>query len=170
MQAFTLPVQPNNPGFLGEIEDMFANVSATYKTKLKGMGGLGIVLQPFPRVFGKFSAERGGNAMGLSHLDSDKYVLEIAGVYQKKEDDELMQRWGKEFTDQLSSHLKTVITKAKKAGAHIGEYNPYFMNDAGPDQDVMGSYQEAKKFAALQKALDPKGLFSKRAGGFKLKT
>jgi hypothetical protein len=41
------------------------------------------------------------------------------------------------------------------------------MNDAGTDQDVMGSYRDNKKFAALQKELDPSGLFSKRAGGFK---
>jgi len=107
--------------------------------------------------------------MGLSLLDSDKYVLEIAGVYQKKEDDEVMQSWGRDFTNQLSSRLKTVLANSKKAGVPVGEYNPYFMNDAGPDQDVMGSYKEARKFAALQKELDPKGLFSKRAGGFKLK-
>ena len=144
-------------------------MSATSTKKLNGFGGLGIVLQPFPRAFGKASEERGGNAMGLSKTDHDRFVLEIAGVYSKKEDDELMQAWGREFTDQLTSRLKTVVADAKRTGSSVGEYNPYFMNDAGTAQDVMGSYQDAKKFAALQKELDPKGLFSKRAGGFKLK-
>jgi hypothetical protein len=46
-------------------------------------------------------------------------------------------------------------------------YNPFFMNDAGPDQDVMSTYRDSKKFAALQREIDPKGLFSKRVGGYK---
>jgi hypothetical protein len=54
-----------------------------------------VVLQPFPRAFGKTSEKRGGNAMGLSKTDHDRFVLEIAGVYSKKEDDELMQAWGR---------------------------------------------------------------------------
>jgi FAD/FMN-containing dehydrogenase len=145
-------------------------VSKANTKKLKGFGGLGIVLQPFPRAFGKASDERGGNAMGLSGKENDRFVLEIAGVYNSKDDDEQMQAWGREFTDQLTSRLKTVVENAKRTGSSVGEYNPYFMNDAGPDQDVMGSYRDAKKFTTLQKELDPKGLFSKRAGGFKLKT
>jgi hypothetical protein len=121
-------------------------------------------------VFGKASEERGGNAMGLAFLDSDKYVLEITGVYQKREDDELMQRWGMDFTTELRTRLMTAVTNAKKAGKPIGEYNPYFMNDAGPDQNVMASYKEARKFAALQQQLDPKNLLNKRAGGYKFRT
>jgi hypothetical protein len=41
------------------------------------------------------------------------------------------------------------------------------MNDAGPDQDVMGSYKDSAKFKALQREVDPNGLWSKRAGGYK---
>jgi hypothetical protein len=107
--------------------------------------------------------------MGLSSKDHDRFVLEIAGVYSSKADDELMQAWGGEFTNQLTSRLKTIVANAKATGSFVGEYNPYFMNDAGTDQDVMGSYQDAKKFAMLQKELDPQGLFSRRAGGFKLR-
>jgi hypothetical protein len=108
--------------------------------------------------------------MGLSGQDHDRYVLEIAGVYSSKDDDDLMQAWGGEFTSHLTSRLKAVVATAKIKGVSVGEYNPYFMNDAGTDQDVMGSYKDAAKFAALQKELDPKGLFSKRAGGFKLRS
>jgi hypothetical protein len=42
-----------------------------------------------------------------------------------------------------------------------------FMNDAGTDQNVMGSYRDQTKFAALQKEVDPTGFFSKRVGGYK---
>lgn len=43
------------------------------------------------------------------------------------------------------------------------------MNDAGVDQDIMATYQDAQKFVLLQQQMDPTGLFSRRAGGFKYK-
>lgn len=41
------------------------------------------------------------------------------------------------------------------------------MNDAGPDQDVMATYKDSKKFMELRMSVDPEGLWSKRAGGYK---
>jgi hypothetical protein len=41
------------------------------------------------------------------------------------------------------------------------------MNDAAGDQDVTGSYREVSKLRALQKSVDPNGLFRTRAGGYK---
>jgi hypothetical protein len=41
------------------------------------------------------------------------------------------------------------------------------MNDAAGDQDVTGSYKDVAKFRALQKSVDPNGLWSTRAGGYK---
>ena len=129
-KTFTLPVQPNNPGWLGEIEDIWTNVSATHSKRLKGFGGLGLVLQPFPRAFGVATQARGGNSMDLRVTDHDRFVLEIPGVYTNKADDNTVQAWGKDFTDRLTEHLKT---------SAVGkEYNPFFGNDAGPDQDVLG--------------------------------
>jgi hypothetical protein len=56
---------------------------------------------------------------------------------------------------------------AKAKGFDVGEYNPFFMNDAGPDQDILSSYKDSKHFTHLQKEVDPKGFFSKRGGGYK---
>lgn len=102
--------------------------------------------------------------MGLSSLDKDRFILEIAGVYNKSEDDDLVQAMGKEFTNALTKKLKVAIQSKAVKGE---EYNPLFMNDAGPDQDVMASYKDSKKFMELQMNVDPEGLWAKRSGGYK---
>jgi hypothetical protein len=126
-----------------------------------------IAYQPFPRTIGQASAARGGNAMGLTANDKDRFILEIAGIYNKSEDDDLVLAMGKEFTDALNKQLGPLKTQAKAAGVEIEDYLPLFMNDAGPDQDVMATYKDVAKFKALQRSVDPNGLWSKRAGGYK---
>jgi hypothetical protein len=167
--TITLPIQPTNPGFLAEVEDIFTNVSAKYSTKFKGFGGMGLVFQPFPKAFGKAAEARGGNAMGLLGSDHDRYVLEIPGLYSNGADEKVMNAWVAEFMDRVQDRLKTVTVSLKAKGVTVGQYNPYFMNDAGPGQDVMSSYKDAAKFAKIQRSVDPDGLFSKRAGGYKFK-
>jgi hypothetical protein len=108
-QTVTLPVQLNNPKFLGEVEDMWNNITATNNKNSKGMVSHTIALQPFPRAFGKASEARGGNAMGLSSNDHDRIVLEIAGIYMNQADDELMLKIGKEFTDRVMAKVNEVV-------------------------------------------------------------
>jgi hypothetical protein len=76
-----------------------------------------------------------------------------------------------EFTEKITQRLKELkkagIPGAKGAAAKWEEYNPLFMNDAAIDQDVFATYRDNKKFSAIQSSVDPKGFFSKRAGGFK---
>jgi hypothetical protein len=78
---------------------------------MKGMGSIGLVLQPFPRSFGLWSNAKGGNAMGFSVEDHDRFVLEIPGVYTSKADDETMQEWSKAFTDATLARIKTVTVR-----------------------------------------------------------
>ena len=59
------------------------------------------------------------------------------------------------------------INNVQAKSKAVGTYKPYFMNGAGPDQDVFGSYKNYEKFAALQKQLVSNGFFTKRAGGYK---
>lgn len=49
-------------------------------------------------------------------------------------------------------------------------YNPLFMNDAAPDQDVYSSYGPASlaRLKSIKKVYDPTGFFTNRQGGFKL--
>jgi hypothetical protein len=127
-----------------------------------------LAFQPFNHIVGKSTEERGGNSMGLKGSDGDRFVIEIAGIYFRPADDKLVQDMGREFTDKLYAELADMTEKAKAQGTVPWEtYLPHFMNDAGPDQDVMSTYREKELFARLQKEIDPQGLFSKRAGGFK---
>jgi hypothetical protein len=183
-QTITLPVQHHNPNYIAEISNLFEQVGAEYTKKLQGVGGQTLVIQPFPKIFGKHSEARGGNALALSSTDHDRFVLEIAGLYSNKLDDALMIEWGRKFTNKLLEDLKIATVgiilftftripadqdqaDAKAKGISVGEYNPYFINYAGPDQDVFASYKHHEKFKRLQREIDPLGLFSKRAGGYK---
>jgi hypothetical protein len=49
-------------------------------------------------------------------------------------------------------------------------YNPLFMNDAAPYQDVYTSYGSTNlaRLKAAKKTYDPTGFFTNRQGGFKL--
>jgi hypothetical protein len=124
-----------------------------------------LAFQALPNTVGKASEERGGNAMGLSGKDQPRFILEIAGVWNSKADDETMWSMARQLTESLTGELGQMKAQGKAVG-----YNPLFMNDAGPDQDVMASYKDAAQFAKLQKAVDPTGFFSKRAGGYKYKS
>lgn len=53
--------------------------------------------------------------MGLTVNDKDRFILEIAGVYNKSEDDDLVLAMGKEFTDALTKKLKVQV-QSKAAG------------------------------------------------------
>jgi hypothetical protein len=107
--------------------------------------------------------------MGLSGTDHDRFVLEIATIWTNKAEDDLVKAMVRDITATLSLKLSEDKSKAKTSGRIIGDYNPFYMNDAGPDQDVMSSFKDAKKFAKLQKDMDPTGLWAKRAGGYKHK-
>lgn len=61
------------------------------------------------------SEKRGGNAMGLTASDPDRFVLEIAGIYQKAEDDKKVQDMGKEFTDLLLAESKAAQVSFEEA-------------------------------------------------------
>ncbi|KAF1989516.1 FAD-binding domain-containing protein [Aulographum hederae CBS 113979] len=169
-RTITLPTQKGNPGFFAEIESMWNEISAKHYKTAKGIVSHNIVAQPFPQAFGNESEARGGNAMGLTAKDKGRYVLEIAGLYVNDADAAMMQAVGKEFTDTLERHLQRTLRRNVLQASAVESYLPLFMNDAGSDQDVFGTYKEAAKIAALQKSVDPNGLWSKRAGGYKIRT
>jgi hypothetical protein len=165
-QSITLPHLPDNPSYYEQVDSIWNNITEKY---MKGRWNVAstIAFQPFPRTIGAASEARGGNAMGLSSKDHDRFIVEIAGIYTSAADDAAIQKMSQEYTEVLTRDLGKIRTNSRARGITVGEYNPAFMNDAGPDQDVMGSYRDVDKFAALQKELDPVGLWAKRAGGFK---
>jgi hypothetical protein len=145
---------------------MWSNITSKYlKNRLVSSA---LAFQPFPNTIGKASEERGGNSMGLRSTDKPRFVVEIAGLYMLPGDEDVVNKMSTEFTDSLLKQLDVIKANANAVGAPIEEYLPYFMNDAGPDQDVTSSYREVQLFAKLKKEIDPNGFFS-RTGGYKYK-
>jgi hypothetical protein len=147
-----------------EIHDKFAQIVAPYQLALRPTTEFSVDFQPLPSLFGSISETKGGNAMGLTGSDGDRVVLEIQGLWQLPEDDAVAYDLSKQLTDWLEVQVPLWLDEA---GMDPVMYLPLFMNDAAGDQGVTQSYRDYEKFKALQREIDPNGLFSVRAGGFK---
>jgi hypothetical protein len=120
-----------------------------------------IALQPFGPLIGRQSEKRGGNAMGLTGSDPARFIVEIAWLWKDKSLDADIARLSKEFAQKVQARGRAIAAKSSAKN-----YYPFFMNDAGADQDVTASYRNKAKFARLQKEMDPNGFWA-RTGSFK---
>lgn len=102
--------------------------------------------------------------MGLSASDPNRLILELQCSWASAIDDDLVYDLTREVTDWLETKIPEWNARAGISG---DAYMPYFMNDAMGDQNVTGSYRAYESLKALQRDIDPQGLFSSRAGGFK---
>lgn len=149
-----------------EISDKLAEVTAVFLNTLPVVRGVqfSVDFQPLPSVIGKKSESKGGNAMGLTASDPDRIVLIYQGAWNLPSDDEKAF----DIARKLTSWLDEVVPQwMDEAGIPKDTYLPLFLNDAMYDQPVLQSYRDYEKFKALQKSVDPQGLFSTRGGGFK---
>lgn len=103
--------------------------------------------------------------MGLSGSDPDRIVLEYQCKWSRKDDDEVLRGMAQEMTAWLESARPKWLAEAGIAAGN--NCMPYFMNDAAEDQKVVESYRDYEKLKALQRSIDPDGLFRTRLGGFK---
>jgi hypothetical protein len=101
--------------------------------------------------------------MGLGASDPERIILIFQGAWNFPDDDERVYGLAKEMTEWLDSVVPMWL---EEAGMEMG-YMPHFMNDAMRDQNVTASYKGYGTFKALQREVDPEGLWSGRAGGFK---
>jgi FAD/FMN-containing dehydrogenase len=149
-----------------EIRDYLANASALFLNTppLARAVQFSVDFQPLPSIIGRISETKGGNAMGLSSSDPDRIILIYQGAWNLPTDDELAYGIARQITAWLD---KVVPQWMEEAGISSDTYLPMFMNDAMYDQPVFQSYKDYAKFRALQRQVDPDGLFSTRAGGFK---
>lgn len=146
-----------------EIRDKLAEITKPFLTILRATSQFSADFQPLPSIIGAISESKGGNAMGLTASDPDRLILEIQGSWVLASDDTEGYSLSKKLTDWLDEQVPKWLAEAGMAS----QYLPLFMNDAAGDQDVTGSYKDVEKFRALQRSVDPKGLFSTRAGGYK---
>ena len=147
-----------------EIRDKLVQITAPFLTVLHPTSQFSVDFQPLPSIIGRISESKGGNAMGLTAADPDRLILDIQGSWTLTSDDTVAYSLSKQLTDWLDVQVPRWL---EEAGMSRHVYLPFFMNDAAGDQEVTKSYRDYKKFKALQKSVDPRGLFSVRAGGFK---
>jgi hypothetical protein len=126
-----------------------------------------IAFQAFPSVIGKQSAARGGNAMGLTAQDGNRFILEINFLWRDATEDQRIHDMAKQLTEYIDVKLAQLKASPGNGTGQVETYLPFFMNDAAYDQDVIGSYKNVAKFKQLQTLSDPTGLW-KRSGGFQL--
>lgn len=165
-QTVTVPYIASRPQMYSEIREKWRSIVTPFLTVLPLVNGIqfSVDFQPLPAIIGTHSAAKGGNAMGLTASDPDRIIVIFEGSWSLPTDDAKAYSFAKQITDWLEQQVPLWIAEA---GMDPDVYLPYFINDAMSDQQVMQSYQNYDKFKALQKQIDPNGLFSTRAGGFK---
>ena len=165
-QTKTVPYIASRPQMYKEISDKLAEATAYFLNALPVVRGIqfSVDFQPLPSAIGKISESKGGNAMGLTASDPDRIVLIFQGAWNLPSDDDKAFAIARNMTSWLD---KVVPQWMDEAGIPKDTYLPFFLNDAMYDQPVLQSYREYEKFKALQKSVDPNGLFSTRSGGFK---
>ncbi|KAK7946147.1 uncharacterized protein PG986_010468 [Apiospora aurea] len=164
-RTFTIPYIPTNPGLYAEISAKWRAITSAYLTLLHPTAQCSNDFQPLPAVIGRRSEARGGNAMGLASADPDRLVLELQCGWVNGLDDATLYALGRDMTDWLQGRLPEWLAQAGLEGDEA--YMPLFMNDAAGDQDVTGSYRGYARYKELQESVDPMGMFSTRAGGYK---
>lgn len=163
LQTYTVPYIASRPQMYGEIRDKLTDIATPFLNVLRPTSQFSVDFQPLPSLIGKISESKGGNAMGLTGSDPDRLILEIQGSWSLPGDDAEGYSVSKRLTDWLDDQVPQWLADAGMDSPYL----PLFMNDAAGDQDVTGSYKDVAKFRALQKSVDPNGLFSTRAGGYK---
>jgi hypothetical protein len=123
-----------------------------------------LAFQPFPRIFGAQSDLVGGNAMGLTTGDKNRFVVEMNQLWFNGKYDADALEIGKQFQAALEAQKAQIMTTASATNASLETYTPFYMNDAADDTAVLASYKKYDQFKALQREMDPEGLWL-RSGG-----
>jgi hypothetical protein len=121
-----------------------------------------MALQPLPASFGKHSAVRGGNMLGLDRITDDCVLLVWAIEVETP----------KLNTGVGSPALKSAIDEISAYAASVnGDIGFRYLNYCDGSQDPVGSYGEenVRKMREAAAKYDPTGVFQTRVpGGFKI--
>nr|POE75157.1 putative fad-linked oxidoreductase [Quercus suber]POE94764.1 putative fad-linked oxidoreductase [Quercus suber] len=136
---------------------------------------LGYDPQPVSVRIAAASQAQGGNALGLDPDHGDRIWVEHDMLWLNQLCDTQCPKYAAAVSDAIRAYANSTFAGVKPTNYKSGDisrvsYNPLFMNDAAPDQDVYGSYPPANlaRLQAIKKAYDPTGFFTQRQGGFKL--
>jgi hypothetical protein len=170
----TLPLISGQEGVKALSDAYTTWVTETKKFQDRNLASVAsFALQSFPALIGKATGKTGGNAMGLGINDGPRWMIEMTYVANGEKTDEPVWATGRAVVAEISKRVKSKVvatTAEAESGSMVEDYNPLFLNDAAFDQDVYASYKDYNKFKALQRSVDPDGLWSgQRTGGFKFK-
>lgn len=165
----TLPSLPDSgQSFLAEAINSWDASSTTFSQQ-NPTSVMTFTIQPLQSFVGNQSTKYGGNAMGLAAGDKPRFVLELSDLWGSTTSDPALDATIYALRTNLTATIQTqsdAYIAQENPQSEISTYNPYFLNDATFNQDVMSSYKEVDLFRSIQKKLDPNGVFTNRVGGF----
>ena len=131
--------------------------------------------QPLAVPIMKASQAQGGNCLGLNPDHGDRIWIENNLLWTNPTCNDKCPQQSEELTNRLIAYQKqkyggVAPTNYKSGDLATTNYNPLFLNDAAPNQDVYASYgqENLQRLKQIKQAYDPKGFFTTRQGGFKL--
>lgn len=140
-----------------------ANIYTQAIAPLKSCEGLtcSFTLQPYPVSLLQRSVAKGGNSLGLDHVNGPLVSVLLLNYWQISSDDERIM-------EAMKGALEAIRSVAAEKGTAI-DY--IYLNYAAPFQNPIASYgfKNESKLQAVSQKYDPEGLFQKGfPGGFKL--
>ncbi|RMY87589.1 hypothetical protein D0861_05260 [Hortaea werneckii] len=152
-----------------------------YKQSLKdGLLNLNIQImgfdpQPVSKLIAQASQDQGGNALGLDPSNGDRIWIENNLLWTGNLCNDNCPTYSEDVMNDILDFSKSTFGGMEPTNYESGDvdfvsYNPLFMNDAAPNQDVYSSYGQdnLQKLQATKQKYDPSGFFTNRQGGFKL--
>jgi len=136
---------------------------------------MGFDVQPLSAQIARASQAQGGNALGLDPAHGDRVWVENDLLWVNDFCNDKCPGYARHMADEALAYQKSHYAGVPPTNYQSGDlnylsYNPLFLNDAAPYQDVYTSYGTANlaRMKAVKKAYDPTGFLTTRQGGFKL--
>ncbi|KAF2166650.1 hypothetical protein M409DRAFT_66628 [Zasmidium cellare ATCC 36951] len=131
--------------------------------------------QPLSVRIAQASQKQGGNVYGLNPDHGDRIWIENNLLWTNPTCNDRCPQQSKELSESLLQYQKDTYgsqtaTNYKSGDPSFTNFNPLFMNDIGPDQDIYSSFgpENLARLKQIKSAYDPTGFFTNRQGGFKL--
>lgn len=142
--------------FQAMIDKIDANISPD------GFTG-GLLWQPLPKLFLEKSQSKGGNVLGLDHMDDDLLIYLFFARVKTVEQHDFAHKQGHAMTAELQSYAES-----------IGVSHPWiYINYANPSQNPLKSYGDnnVEFLKTISQKYDPEQIFQRLASGsFKVST
>ena len=131
--------------------------------------------QPLSVRIAEASQRQGGNALGLDPNHGDRIWIENNLLWTNPLCNDRCPQQSEDLSSKLLAYQKSKYagvpaTNYKSGDLSFTNYNPLFLNDVAPNQDVYSSYGQTnlQRLKEVKQKYDPNGFLTTRQGGFKL--